>query len=124
MHHSGTWATMIHDGKASLQSQQRSRVNSLKKICMDADMMTRKTVAVGLVLSKIQYLLPFFGAAPDYLLRGLQVQQMAAARAVLGRQSSRWNNRAGSFSPSWSHWLLSAGSFSGHLATFDHSSNI
>ena len=52
-------------------------------------MNTRKIVAVGLVQSKLQYLLPLFGAAPEYLLKGLQVQQMAAARAVVGSKSWR-----------------------------------
>ena len=50
-------------------------------------MKTRKIVAGGLVQSKLQYLLPLFGAAPDYLMKGLQVQQMAAARAVIGQRS-------------------------------------
>ena len=38
-------------------------------------------------------MLPLYGAAPDYLLRGLQVQQMSAARAVLGPRSLRWSNQ-------------------------------
>ena len=92
VHHSGTWAAMIHDGKASLQSQLRSRVNALKMICKHADLRTKKMVAGGIFQSKLQYLLPLFGAAPDYLLRGIQVQQMAAARAVVGPQCFRWSN--------------------------------
>ena len=79
----GTWALMIGDGKASIQAQLRTRVNALKKISKHADFRTRKMVAGGIVQSKLQYLLPLFGAAPAYLLRGLQVQQMAA-RAVVG----------------------------------------
>ena len=92
IHHSGTWSTMIRDGKASLQVQLKNCVNALKKICQHADMKTRKIVAGGLVQSKLQYLLPLFGAAPDYLMKGLQVQQMAAARAVIGQRSWRWSN--------------------------------
>ena len=64
----------------------------MKKISQHEDLRTRKMVAGGIVLSKLQYLLPLFGAAPDYLLRGLQVQQMAAARAVVGQRCMRWNN--------------------------------
>ena len=92
INHTGTWSTMIRDGKASLQVQLKNRVNALKKICQHADLKTRKTVAGGLVQSKLQYLLPLFGAAPDYLMKGLQVQQMAAARAVVGPKSWRWSN--------------------------------
>ena len=83
---------MIKDGKASLQSQLRSRVNALKIICHHADLRTKKMVASGIFQSKLQYLLPLFGAAPDYLIRGIQVQQMAAARAVIGPQGLRWSN--------------------------------
>ena len=83
---------MIRDGKASIQVQLRNRVDALKKICQFADLKTRKSVASGLIQSKLQYMLPLFGAAPDYLLRGLQVQQIAAARAVVGPRSLRWSN--------------------------------
>ena len=92
VHHYGNWAAMIRDGKASIQVQLRNRVNALKKICQFADLTTRKSVASGLIQSKLQYMLPLFGAAPDYLLQGLQVQQMAAARAVVGPRSLRWSN--------------------------------
>ena len=92
VHYSGTWAAMIRDGKASLLSQLRIRVNALKMISQHADLRTKKMVAGGIFQSKLQYLLPLFGAAPDYLLRGIQVQQMAAARAVVGLQSFRWSN--------------------------------
>ena len=92
IHHSGTWNTMIRDGKASIQAQLRSRVNALRKICQHADLHTRKIVAAGIITSKLQYLLPLFGAAPDYLIRTLQVQQMAAARAVVGPMAFRWSN--------------------------------
>ena len=83
---------MVRDGKASVHAQLRSRVNALRKICHDADLKTRKMVAAGIFTSKLQYLLPLFGAAPDYLMRTLQVQQMAAARAVVGPQAFRWSN--------------------------------
>ena len=93
VHHSGTWNAMIRDGKASIQAQLRSRVNALRKICQHADLRTRKMVAAGLITAKLQYLLPLFGAAPDYLLRTLQVQQMTAARAVVGPRAFRWSNQ-------------------------------
>ena len=60
--------------------------------CKYADFRTRKMVAGGIVQSKLKYLFTLFGAAPAYLLLGLQVQQMAAARAVVGLQSRQWSN--------------------------------
>ena len=71
VHHSGTWTAMIRDGKASVQAQLRSRVNALKMICQHADLKTRKMVAAGIITSKLLYMLPLFGAAPDYLMRTL-----------------------------------------------------
>ena len=65
VHHSGNWTAMIRDGNASLQAQLRNRVNALKKICQYADLRTRKSVASGLIQSKLQYMLPLFGAAPE-----------------------------------------------------------
>ena len=88
----GGWAAMVRDGKASLRCQLQSRVKGLKKICQHADLRTRKMVASGLITSKLQYLLPLYGAAPDYLMQTLEVQQMAAARAVLGRCAWCWSN--------------------------------
>ena len=92
VHHSGTWTAMIRDSKASVQAQLRSRVNALKKICQHADLKTMKMVAAGIITSKLLYMLPLFGAAPDFLMRTLQVQQMAAARAVVGPRAFRWSN--------------------------------
>ena len=54
VHHTGNWASMIREGKASIQSQLRNRVNALKKICQYADLKTRKSVASGLIQSKLQ----------------------------------------------------------------------
>ena len=48
-------------------------------------------VAGGLVQAKLSYLLPLFGAAPAYLTNMLQVQQLAAARVVLGYKCYRWS---------------------------------
>ena len=64
----------------------------MKKICQHADFQTKKMVAGGLIQARLQYLLLLFGAAPHYFMRGLQVQRMAAARAVAGPQSTRWSN--------------------------------
>ena len=54
-------------------------------------MKTRLMVAGGLVQAKLTYLLPLFGAAPAYLINTLQVQQLAAARVVLGYKCYRWS---------------------------------
>ena len=49
-------------------------------------------VAAGIITSKLVFVLPLIASAPDYLMRALQVQQMAAARAVVGPMACRWSN--------------------------------
>ena len=87
----GNFKTMIRDGKQSVVNQMKTRVAATKKVSKNESYETRLMVATGLVQSKLSYLLPLYGAAPDYLLRCLQVQQLAAARVVLGYGSYWWS---------------------------------
>ena len=48
-------------------------------------------VATGIIQSKLQYLMPLWNGTPDYLINGLQVQQLNAARTVCGYQSYYWS---------------------------------
>ena len=48
-------------------------------------------VATSILQSKLQYLMPLWGGAPEYLLRALQVQQLRAARLVWGYKSFYWS---------------------------------
>ena len=91
MHQSGNWRMMIRDGKGSISKQLATRIGALKIISKNADQKTRLMVAGGLVQAKLSYLLPLFGAAPGYLIDILQVQQLAAARVVLGYRCFRWS---------------------------------
>ena len=91
IHQSGNWRMMIRDGKGSITKQLASRIGALKIISRNADQRTRLMVAGGLVQAKLSYLLPLFGAAPGYLINMLQVQQLNAARVVLGHKCFRWS---------------------------------
>ena len=86
IHQSGSWKMFIREGKGSIVKQLISRTGALKIIAKNADFKTRLMVAGGLIQAKLAYLLPLFGAAPEYLIHGLQVQQLAAARVVIGLQ--------------------------------------
>ena len=90
IHNSGRWNEMLKDGKSSVISQLAGRLNGLKKL-KQADFKAKLTVATAVIQSKIQYLLPLYGGAPDYLLRALQVQQLKAARFVCGYSSYYWS---------------------------------
>lgn len=87
----GGWKLMIRDGENSVIKQVTTRLNGLKKIAQNSDFMTRLTVANGIVQSKLQYLMPLWLGAPDYLLNCLQVQQLKAARVVCGYKSYYWS---------------------------------
>ena len=51
------------------------------------------SITTALIQSKIQYLLPLYGGAPDYLLKSVQVQQLKAARFVCGYKSFYWSTK-------------------------------
>jgi hypothetical protein len=82
---------MIQDGKESITKKLASRIGALKIISRNADFKKRLMVAGGLIQAKLFYLLSLFGAAPAYLINTLQVQQLAAARVVLGYKCNRWS---------------------------------
>ena len=71
--------------------QLTSRTNGLKKIARNATFNTRLMVANGVFMSKVMYLMTVWGGAQQYLLKGLQVQQLTAARTVCGFFSRGWS---------------------------------
>ena len=87
------WALHLRDHKSSLLRQLISRINGLKRVCVNATFETKLMVANGIVMSKLTYLITLWGGACQYLLNGLQVQQLTAARLVCGIQSWRWSKR-------------------------------
>ena len=93
LHQSLQWNHHISDGRKSLSKQLSSRINGLKKISRNASFNTRLMVANGVFMSKVMYLITVWGGAQQYLLKGLQVQQLAAARCVCGYTSRWWSRR-------------------------------
>ena len=92
LHQSLQWNHHISDGRKSLSKQLTSRLNGLKKIAASATFNTRLMLANGVFMSKVMYLITVWGGVQQYLLKGLQVQQLAAARCVCG-YTSRWWSR-------------------------------
>ena len=74
-----------------MMNQLTSRVNGLKKITINATFNTRFKVANGVVMSKLVYLITVWGRAQQYLLNGLQVQKLTAARTVCGFSKFFWS---------------------------------
>ena len=84
---------MLRDGETSVLKQVTTRLNGLKKIAANADFRTKLSVATGIIQSKLQYLMPLWIGAPDYLIKALQVQQLNAARTVCGYNSYYWSTQ-------------------------------
>ena len=90
IHFTGRWNEMVKNGSSSIISQLAGRLNGLKKL-QQADFKSKLAVATAVIQSKIQYLLPLYGGAPDYLMKAIQVQQLKAARFVCGYNSFYWS---------------------------------
>ena len=91
LHQSLKWNTHIRDDRESLLNQLTSRINGLRKVCINGSFETKCMIANGIVMSKIVYLITVWGGAQQYLVNALQVQQLVAARAVCGPGSWRWS---------------------------------
>ena len=87
------WNAHIRDSKSSLMSQLTNRINGLRKVSINASFYTKLMIANGVVMSKLTYLITLWGGASQYLINGLQVQQLAAAKIVCGFGSWRWSKR-------------------------------
>ena len=93
IHQSLQWNHHLRDGEGSLMKQLTSRVNGLKKIAANATFNTRLMIANGVVMSKMVYLIVVWGGAQQYLLNGLQVQQLTVCRTVCGYDSFFWSKK-------------------------------
>ena len=72
--------------KNSILSRLGTRIGALKQISKIASFKTRLSVCSALVISKILYMLPVHGGAPDYMLTALQRKMTAAMRTVRRRK--------------------------------------
>jgi hypothetical protein len=86
----GRWNNYVRDHKNSIIKQLNSRINAMKML-QSGDTKMKLMDATAVFQSKLQYLMPLWGGAPDYLLRALQVQQLKAARLVWGYNSFYWS---------------------------------
>ena len=77
-----SWKNHIRDTKTSLMKTLTSRINALSKVCQYSSFLTRKTVANGMFMSYLSYLIPLYGGSPEYLITALQTLQNRAARLV------------------------------------------
>jgi hypothetical protein len=79
------WVEHILDSDQSLVKSLNLRVGALSKISKLTSFKTRKTIASGIFMSKLIYLMPLWSGCEDYLVKCLQVVQNKAARTVAKR---------------------------------------
>ena len=77
-----SWSNHIRDSKTSLIKTLTSRINALSKVCQYSSFLTRKTVANGMFMSYLSYVIPLYGGSPEYLIKALQTLQNRTARLV------------------------------------------
>ena len=77
-----SWKNHIRNTKTSLIKTLTSRINALSKVSQYSSFLTRKTVANGMFMSYLSYLIPLYGGSPEYLITALQTLQNRAARLV------------------------------------------
>ena len=82
IHHDMRWAEHVMNNNESLVKALSKRLAALKKISQVASFRTRKTIANGIFMSKLIYVMPLWSGCEEYLVKSLQVVQNKAARVV------------------------------------------
>ena len=77
-----TWNDHVRNNDKSMFKILTSRVNALRKISFALSFKSRKMIAMGIVMSRLIYLIQLFGGASGYLIDALQVIQNKTARIV------------------------------------------
>ena len=72
VHQNLGFGTFLMTGKNSVLSSLSKRIGALKSIAKVSNFKTRLSVCSSLVMSRILYMLPLFGGAPNYMLDALQ----------------------------------------------------
>ena len=80
------FGNFLISGKDSVISSLGKRIGALKSIAKVANFKTGQSVCSSLVISRILYMLPLYGGAPEYMLEALQKKQCEAMRLVTRRK--------------------------------------
>ena len=80
------FCNFLISGKDSVINSLGKRIGALKSISKVANFKTRQSVCSSLVISRILYMLPLYGGAPEYMLEALQKKQCEAMRLVTRRK--------------------------------------
>ena len=82
IHKDMKWKEHIMSNEDSLIKSLNKRQAAIKKISFSASFKTRKTVANGIFMSKLIYMMPVWAGCENYLITALQTIQNKVARTV------------------------------------------
>ena len=82
IHEDMKWKEHIMSNEDSLIKSLNKRQAAIKKISFSASFKTRKTVANGIFMSKLIYMMPVWAGCENYLITALQTIQNKVARTV------------------------------------------
>ena len=82
VHQDMRWVEHILENENSLVKSLNQRLGAIKKLANMISFKTRKSVATGIFMSKLIYLMPLWAGCEDYLIKSLQVIQNKAARSI------------------------------------------
>ena len=82
IHQGMKWTEYIRDNGNSLLHDLSTRLGGLKKISKAASFKARLTVANGIFMSKMIFMIPLWAGCQEFLINALQVIQNKAARTV------------------------------------------
>ena len=76
------WLDHVRNNRSSVLQSLNKRQGALKKIASVASFKTRLTIANGIFMSKLVFMIPLWAGCSDYLVKALQICQNDAARTV------------------------------------------
>ena len=82
IHQDMRWKEHLLDGKDALIKSLNKRQGAIKKLIKVASFKTLKSVADGIFMSKLTYLMPVWAGFEDYMVNSLQVVQNKVARTM------------------------------------------
>ena len=80
------WSEYIRNNESSLLKSLSIKLNALKIISKVADFKTRKTIANGIIMRRLSYMITVWSSCSKDLMDSLQVVQNRAARIVTRRK--------------------------------------
>ena len=82
IHQDMRWKEHLLDGKDALIKSLNKRQGAIKKLIKVASFKTLKSVADGIFMSKLTYLMPVWAGCEEYMVNSLQIVQNKVARTM------------------------------------------